>query len=78
MSQSDFIESPKWASDEFIFEDEDEWKQSIDRCYTMIPTKTFKRFKFVYMPDSNDQIGVKMIAAETALEFVMEQYKKIR
>ena len=73
----EYISSPEWASDCYYFEDEEEWKKSINRCYTSVPTKILKRFKFVYMPDNDDQIGAKTVAAEEAFDYVMAQYDKI-
>ena len=76
VSPDDHIESPEWASECYHFEEEEEWKKSIDRCYTPHPTKILQRFKFVYMPDNDDQIGAKTLAAEEALDYVMVQYDK--
>ena len=76
VSETDYVEAPGWSSEIFVFEDEESWRASIHRCYNKVPYDQLKKFRFVMMPDTQEQISVKTEAVETAFHFVMDKYKE--
>ena len=74
VTDSDILPPPDWSSIDYIFEDHESWKSSLHLCYSKIPFDQFKKFKFVYEPDTCQQSKIKTHAAERALAFVMEKY----
>ena len=71
---SDIPQGTDWSSADYMFEDTHSWSDSLLRCYVRPPIDQFKKYKFVYEPDTLKQIEVKTKAAEHALKYVQEKY----
>ena len=74
---TDYVQSvADWNGNPFQIKSEKEWRESVERCYTKVPSGTLKRFRFVYNIDSDDQREVKTQAAIHAYNWVMDNFDK--
>ena len=71
---SNHIEQLDWSSEDYIFEDKESWRNSLDPCYPKLPVPEFKKYEFVYTPDSQKQLAIKLDVADYALKSLLTKY----